>query len=80
MSRKDGVQDQTAVGADVVTMRAWPFADQAMGAQHPEFAAYGGGTATSFLVRFRRGGVEQRLKVSIAKSGDVELAAIDGFE
>jgi len=37
-----------------------------MGAQHPELAAYGGGAATSF--------------VSIAKSGDVELAAIDGLE
>jgi len=51
-----------------------------MGAQHPELAANGGGTATSFLVRFRRCGVEQRLKVSMAKSGDVELAAIDGLE
>jgi len=46
-------------------MRAWPFADQAMGAQHPEFAAYGGGTATSFLVRFQRGGTDDRLWSSV---------------
>jgi hypothetical protein len=55
-------------------VRAWPFAEQ-----NPELAADGGGTATSLLVCFRRCGVEQRLEVSIAKSGNVELAAIDGF-
>jgi hypothetical protein len=51
-----------------------------MGAQHPELAADGGGTTPSFLVCFRRCGVEQRLKVSITKSGNVELAAIDNMQ
>ncbi len=67
-----------AVGADIVTVRAWPFADQAMGAQHAELSGWTEAISPSGHGSEGLGGPSRIHSCRIADSGSILDARLAG--
>ena len=80
IGREDSVEDESAVAADVILVRVGTLANETVSTEHAELTA-GGRRAPALLgLGFRGGGIEQALQVFVAKTGDIELAAMNGLE
>ena len=77
---QDRIEDEASGVADFVAVRVGELADQPMGAEKAQLAADGAGAPALFGLVFRRGGVEERLKIPIAQAMDGELASVDGLQ
>jgi len=77
MGGQDRIEDEAPGVADFVAVRVGEFADQSVSSEQPQIAADGAGV---FGLVFRRGGVEESLKVPIAQAMNRELASVDGLQ
>ena len=80
LRRKDGIENESAVGRDLITMRVRKLLENSVSTEHAELAADRGGATAAFLGAGGSAGKQQGLEIAMAQAVDGKLAPIDRLE